>query len=100
MRLSRALAAAVFGSAALALSSAYAGIYWQLGVRTAALSLCFVGDAVTSRPARAAQVLRYLKEFEYASNISNAGWTSVRPMRCVTIGVNRAENCESISTAA
>ena len=46
-----------------------ASIYWQQGVRAKTVSVCFVGDALTSRPSRANQVLRYLRDFEYAANI-------------------------------
>jgi hypothetical protein len=38
-------------------------------VRSKTISLCFVGDAVTSRPDRVEQVLMYMREFEYAANI-------------------------------
>jgi len=49
---------------------AKAGLYWQQGVRSSSVSVCFVGDAVTSRPERVAQVLRYIREFSYASNVT------------------------------
>jgi hypothetical protein len=48
---------------------ARAGIYWDQGVRAKTVSVCFVGDAIASRPNRADQVLRYLREFEYAANV-------------------------------
>lgn len=34
-----------------------ASLYWMQGIRTTPVSVCFVGDALTSRPARAAQIL-------------------------------------------
>ena len=46
-----------------------AGHYWQQGVRSKLISVCFVGDAVTSRQARTNQVLQYIREFEYAANV-------------------------------
>ena len=48
---------------------AHAAVYWFHGVRGNAVSVCFVGDAVTSRPDRVEQVLRYLREFEYSVNV-------------------------------
>ena len=35
---------------------ALAGVYWEQGVRFASVSVCFVGDAVTSRPAAIMQL--------------------------------------------
>lgn len=49
---------------------AKAGLYWQQGVRSKSVSVCFVGDAVMSRPQRVEQVLRYIREFEYAANMN------------------------------
>lgn len=51
-------------------------LYWQHGVRTSTISVCFVGDAVTSRPARVAEVLDHLKRFEWAANIRFEYWGS------------------------
>lgn len=48
---------------------ARAGLYWFGGVRTKTISVCFVGDALTSRMPRVNQVLQYLREFEYAANV-------------------------------
>jgi hypothetical protein len=44
-------------------------MYWESGVRTKSISVCFVGDALTSRPGRVQQVLQYIREFEYAANV-------------------------------
>jgi hypothetical protein len=38
-------------------------------VRTTAVSVCFVGDALTSRPARVAQILDYLNDYPLAANV-------------------------------
>lgn len=46
-----------------------AGLYWQAGVRSKAITLCFVGDATTTRSARVDQIRTYLSEFEYAANV-------------------------------
>jgi hypothetical protein len=46
-----------------------AALYWFQGVRAKNISVCFVGDAVTSRPARLRQVLDYIQHFQYAANI-------------------------------
>ena len=57
---------------------AQASLYWasangvaplSSGVRGANVSLCFVGNAITARPQRVAQIVQYLKEFEYAGNL-------------------------------
>jgi hypothetical protein len=48
---------------------AHAAVYWFHGVRGNAVSVCFVGDAVTARPERVEQVLGYLREFEYSVNV-------------------------------
>lgn len=50
-------------------ANASASLYWNRGVRGKQISVCFVGDAVTSRPARVQQVMTYLKEYEYAVNV-------------------------------
>jgi hypothetical protein len=50
-------------------TAAEAGLYWFQGVRSDVISLCFVGDAVTSRPDRVDEVRRYLREFEFRINI-------------------------------
>lgn len=48
---------------------ALAGVYWEQGVRFASVSVCFVGDAVTSQPARVAEILNDIQEFSYAANV-------------------------------
>jgi hypothetical protein len=45
------------------------GLYWNAGIRSKSISVCFVGDAVQSRPNRVQQILDYIQEFEYAGNI-------------------------------
>lgn len=55
--------------AALAGPRAQAALYWSHGVRSTTPSVCFVGDALTSRPARVQQVLDYISDFERAANI-------------------------------
>ncbi len=49
--------------------AANAGVYWFHGVRDNTVTVCFVGDAVTSRPDRVSQVLGHLREFEYSVNV-------------------------------
>jgi hypothetical protein len=44
-------------------------LYWNAGVRTSKPSVCFVGDALTARPARVAQIKEWLKQYEQAANI-------------------------------
>jgi hypothetical protein len=46
-----------------------ASLYWNAGVRDATVSVCFVGDALTSRPARVAEVMGDLRHFEWAANV-------------------------------
>jgi hypothetical protein len=48
---------------------AHGGLYWQAGVRAKTVTVCFVGDALTSRPARVQQILSYIKHYEYAANV-------------------------------
>lgn len=54
---------------AAGLQKAHAGLYWDSGVRSKVISVCFVGDAITSRPGRVQQVMSYLRRFEHAANI-------------------------------
>jgi hypothetical protein len=49
--------------------SALAGLYWDAGVETKVVSVCFVGDAASSRPDRVQQVMNYIKEYQYAANV-------------------------------
>lgn len=56
-------------ASALGAFPAQASLYWNAGVRSSAPSVCFVGDALTSRPARVQQVLDYIRDFERAANI-------------------------------
>ena len=53
----------------LATTAAEAGLYWFQNVRGKIVSLCFVGDAVISRPDRVDEVRRYLREFEFSINV-------------------------------
>jgi len=48
---------------------AIAGVYWEHGVRSALVSVCFVGGAVTSQPARVTEILNDIREFSYAANV-------------------------------
>ncbi len=45
------------------------GLYWNAGIRSQVITVCFVGDALTSRPSRVQQILSYIKNFEYATNV-------------------------------
>ncbi len=54
---------------ASAAETADAALYWFHGVRDDVVTVCFVGDAVTSRPDRVDEVLRTLREFEYSANV-------------------------------
>lgn len=54
----------------LAPASAQAGLYWDNGVRGSDVSICFVGDATASRPDRVAEVLKDIREYEYAAHIN------------------------------
>lgn len=60
---------AVAASALLASLGADAGLYWMQGVRTPPISVCFVGDALTSRPERVAQILDYINDYALAANV-------------------------------
>ena len=67
MSAARSLAlAALLASAA---GTAHAALYWFHGVWGDTVTVCFVGDAVTSRPDRVDEVLRYLRELEYSVNV-------------------------------
>ncbi len=50
-------------------SRAQAALFWQAGVQSKRPSLCFVGDAITSQPARVQQIKNYIQWFEEAANI-------------------------------
>jgi hypothetical protein len=73
---------AVLGFAIAIGGDARAGLYWEQGVRSKSVSVCFVGDALTSRPGRVSQVLQYIREFEYAANVkfSSGAATCSPPM--------------------
>lgn len=53
---------------------AHAALYWFHGVRTAPVSVCFVGNAVTKQANRVRQVATFIKEYEYAGNVH---WVTV-----------------------
>jgi len=55
-------------------SGVQAGVYWNAGIQPSSVSLCFVGDALTSRPDRVQQILDYIEEFEWAANIRFDYW--------------------------
>lgn len=58
-------------------SNARPAVYWasvnnvpvEQGVRSSIVSVCFVGDTLTSRPDRVQQVLDYIRWFEHSANI-------------------------------
>jgi hypothetical protein len=58
---------------------AEASLYWFQGVQTSPITLCFVGDALTSRPDRVEEILTHLKEFEGAANIQFDYWGTCPP---------------------
>lgn len=53
----------------LAAGDAAAGLYWQHDVRSSPISYCFVGDALTSRPGRVAEIRDHLNDFALHANI-------------------------------
>lgn len=55
-------------------ATANAALYWQQNVRAKQISVCFVGDAVTARPDRVAQILDYISQFEWGANIRFNYW--------------------------
>ncbi|WP_223643740.1 hypothetical protein [Corallococcus sp. EGB] len=55
-------------ASALAALSARAAT-WNEGIRDGTPTVCFVGDALTSRPDRVQQVLGYIQDYERAANI-------------------------------
>jgi hypothetical protein len=65
----RSISALCLGVAALAPSASRAGLYWEQGVRSKSVSVCFVGNAPSLRAARVAQIEQYLREYEYAANV-------------------------------
>lgn len=56
-------------SGLLAAPLARAGLYWDQGVRTTPVSVCFVGNALTTRPDRVAQILDYIHDYSLAANL-------------------------------
>ena len=71
-------AQAVARAARLAFVAAYAfvaadysraALYWQQGVRGKAISVCFVGDAVTTQALFIDQIKSYLADYGYSANI-------------------------------
>jgi len=53
---------------------AHAGLFGMQGVRSNSVSVCFVGNAVTARPARVAQIRQYIAHFERTANIRFVYW--------------------------
>ena len=51
------------------ITPAHASLYWFRNVHANPITVCFVGDAVTSRPDRVQQVQDYMQEFEDVANI-------------------------------
>jgi len=60
---------AVLAFTAFSLQTSRAALYWNHGVQSRDISVCFVGDGVTQDPDRVDQILEYITEFEYAANI-------------------------------
>ncbi len=60
---------AVLAFTAFSLQTARAALYWNHGVQSKDISVCFVGDGATQDPDRVDQILEYITEFEYAANI-------------------------------
>ncbi|NVJ02079.1 hypothetical protein HV824_28710 [Myxococcus sp. AM009] len=56
-------------AATLGAGPVHASLYWGHGVRSSTPSVCFVGDALTSRPARVQQVIDSIRDFERVANI-------------------------------
>lgn len=64
----------VFVAVTASSTTAQAATYWRAGVRSSSPSVCFVGDALASRPDRVAQVIDQLEHFEHAANIRFDVW--------------------------
>lgn len=62
----------------LIVTPARAGLYWGAGVRAKTISVCFVGDAATSRPLRVQEVLTFIKRYEHAANVKFSAF----PLTC------------------
>jgi hypothetical protein len=52
-----------------AVGQAGAAVYWQAGVRAEVITICFVGDALMTRPDRIQEIASYLTDYEYSANI-------------------------------
>jgi hypothetical protein len=48
-----------------------ASVYANAGVRENEISVCFVGDPLTSRPDRVKQIQEYVSRYEYTANVFN-----------------------------
>ncbi len=46
-----------------------AAVYANGGVRSNSITICFVGDALVSRPLRVQQILAYIREYQFVANI-------------------------------
>ncbi|HMM67816.1 MAG TPA: hypothetical protein PKC03_12840 [Dokdonella sp.] len=69
MNMMKIALAGLISIATLAAFPAHAGLYWNAGVRTTPVSLCFVGNALSARPDRVVQILDYMHDFELAANV-------------------------------
>ncbi|MFN9635571.1 MAG: hypothetical protein ACK55D_02505 [Synechococcaceae cyanobacterium] len=56
-------------AAALVAPAARAALWWEAGSQTSTPSVCFAGDATTSRPDRVQAIKAILSQFEQAGNI-------------------------------
>jgi hypothetical protein len=63
------LAFVVLGILCGAPQSGVASVYANGGVRGKEISVCFVGDALTSRPLRVREIQQYVLNYQYAANI-------------------------------
>lgn len=63
------VSAVAVGALLLLASPSGAGLYWHQGVRGKTVSVCFVGNALTARPARVEQILDYIDHFPQAANV-------------------------------
>lgn len=55
--------------ALLAASQAHAALFWQKGVHSNVIEVCFVGNSLTQNPVLANRAREYMREFEWYSGI-------------------------------
>jgi hypothetical protein len=65
----RSIAVISLAITALSPSASHGGLYWQHGVRSKTVTVCFVGDAPSLRPDRVNQIRQYIREHEFAANV-------------------------------